>query len=180
MPLDTYAEYSLARVAVGNIIQFGGVRLNYYYDISGYGTCLVTPHSISLPSATVQDGIMTLAGGRTYSPWSAAGKRAPVTYPRYTQQYMFRGTADACLRVYADLLAMVGQTNALLFTYGRVTSGAMNDYTYAHFNGKACQAMLLTVTAQMDRDLQTRLTPLHKTNFIVTAGWQQVGDFTPT
>lgn len=180
MTPETYAEYSLQRVAVGNIIKFGPLYLNYYHNIGSYGACLITPLSIAMPSATVQDGILTLAGGRVYSPWSAAGKRAPVSYPRYAQQFMFRGDTDACLRIYADFLTLAGHTNELLFSYGRVTTGAMNDYTYAHFNGKQCQAMLLQINAPMERDLQTRQSPLKRTHFIVTASWQQVEDFQPT
>ena len=180
MALETYSEYSLQRVAAGNIIQFGSFRLNYYYNMGSFGAVLVSPHSIAMPSATVHDGIMTLAGGRVYSPWSAANKRAPVSYARYAQQFMFRGDADACLRAYEDFLTLAGMTAALLFSHGRVTAGAMSDYTYSHFNGKQCSAMLLQVNAPMERDLQTRLSPLHRTHFIVTATWQQVGDFIPT
>ena len=177
---ETYSDYSLQRVAVGHIIKFGGFNLNYYHSLGSYGAALVSPHTIAMPGATVHDGIMTLAGGRVYSPWSAAARRAPVSYSRYTQQFMFRGNVDACLRLYADLMSMVGLTSSLFFSYGRTLPGAMNDNTYDAFKPKHCNAMLLTTNAPMERDLQVRLSPLHNTHFIVTASWQQVADFEAT
>ena len=58
---QTYSEYSLQYVAGGNITKFGSFNLNYYYSIGDYGACLVAPHTQAMPSATVHDGIMTLA-----------------------------------------------------------------------------------------------------------------------
>lgn len=176
MPDLTFSEYAIARVAVSHINRFGNLYLYYSHNCGDGGTVAITPLSHAMPSANVQDGIMELPGGRVFSPWSQAGKRAPTTYPRYTQQFMFNGNTDAALMVYADFLAYAGLTRQLQFGYGR-TDTANSGYNVNDHGGKYCNAMLLQVTANFDRNLITGQSPLRKTNFIVTATWQQVGEF---
>lgn len=173
----TLREFSIAKVAVSHVNRFGDMLLYYSHNCGTGGTVAITPLSHAMPSASVQDGIMELPGGRVFSPWSLAARRAPTTYPKYTQQFMFNGNTDAALMVYADFLAYVGLTRQLQFGYGR-TGTANTGYNVTDHGGKYCQAMLLQVTANFDRNLITGQTPLRKTNFTVTATWQQVGDFT--
>ena len=178
MALEGVGDYTLRRVALGNISRFGDLRLWYTKTLDDFGTVNITPLSTAFPSATVHDGIMTLPGGRLYSPWSLAGKRAPVTYPRYSQQFIYSGHVDACLRHYGDLLYYVGLTRVLYFSYGRQTYNPNDYHNGDHYGAKQCQAMLISVAAPMERDLNTKLAKL--TSFTVTAVWQQTGDFQAT
>ena len=178
MALEAVGDYTVLRVPLGNISRFGDLRLWYTQTLADFGTVIITPLSTAFPSATVHDGIMTLPGGRLYSPWSLAGKRAPVTYPRYSQQFVYRGHTDACLRHYGDLLYYAGLTRVLYFSYGRQTYDPNDYHDGDDYGAKHCQAMLLSVTAPMEHDLNTKSSRL--THFIVTAVWQQVGDFQAT
>lgn len=177
MALESYGDYAIGRIAAGYIRRFGDLDIVTTQTRAGFGTVKVDVLSSSIPAATVHDGIMTLPGGRVYSPWSLANKRAPVSYPQYTQQLMYRGDADACLWRYQELLYLAGMTKSLHFTFGRRFYNGAEYYNYDHYNTKYCPAMLISVSMTVAHDAQTKLIPLHKTHFTATAVWRQVGDF---
>lgn len=179
MALESYADYALLRIAGGYIRRFGGLDLETAQTLAGFGSVVTNVLSVAIPAATVHDGMMTLPGGRLFSPWSQAGKRAPVTYPRYSVTIMYRGHVDACIRRYTELLYLAGMTAALYFTYGRRHIGT-NYYDYDHYGAKHCQAMLVSLSATADHVLITGATPLITTHFTATAVFQQVGDFANT
>jgi len=175
--LESYSEYAIKRIAAGYVKRFGELDIVTSQTRAGFGTVEVDVISSAVPSATVHSGIMQLPGGRTYSPWSKMGKRAPVFYPRYTQQLLYRGHADACLWRYQELLFLAGMTAALHFSFGRRFYNGAEYYNYDHYGAKYCLAMLESVSMTVDRDAQTKFLPLHKTHFTATAVWQQVEDF---
>ena len=171
MPDQNYAGFIRRHVATGYIKKFAGYQFNTEDFVTGYGTCRRRVLSMSIPGVTVHDGLMELPGGRIFSPWATVGVRAPFSYPKFALQIEYYGDVQACLLAHSQLQIMVGMTLPLVFTYGQRTADAYD------WGDKQCPAMLLAAPVTFEQDLTIVAPPRKTTRFIVTATWQQVGEF---
>lgn len=174
-------QFAVERIALSHIQSFGDANLGYcYFDYSyTYPSGLLSGQSVTVqilsPTVTtggVVHGIVDLPGGGVFSPWSTAGDRAPVTYPTYTQRIRYVGDIRPVMAEYEKLMRAVGVTSDLFFAFGRLSGGSMWE--------KHCQAMLMPVSAVVDRTLDFVANPTAKTWIEFTVSFRQVGDFVAT
>jgi hypothetical protein len=170
-------QFALDNIAVGVITSFGASAIGlvelrntvtYASGTMSGQSVTVRPLTISINSAGVQNGIMTLPGGRVYSPWSLAGQRAPTTFPIYTQRILYFGHVRPVQLEYRKLLQLVGVSSNLNFEYGRAKFDSF-------FAAKTCRAMLLPITSIAERVMYPIDGP--RTWVEITASWQQVQAF---
>lgn len=177
----TYSEYvdsMIAESTAGYIVSFNvGTVGAIPFDsevTDGALSVVVKPGPLTYGS-TAMAGISVLPGGRVFSPFSRANKRAPVPYSSYTQTIIYVGHIAHVMRQYQRLLALVGGTGRLTFSFGRTTSGTI---TMTSSGQKWCNAILTSVSILPgDLPLDVDLHP-KKTARQVSATWQQVGGFT--
>ena len=170
-------SFSVYRLALGHIQQFGTYQLgyvyfNYTYTYSGGvmngQSVRVRPVSTSVVTGDARHGITELPGGGVFNPWGTAGERAPVGFPTYSQRLIYNGNVLAVEREYEKLMRMVGVTANLSFSYGLRLSGDYDD--------KSCPAVLMPVGAVAERVLAPASSPAQSW-IEFTAVWRQVGEF---
>lgn len=173
-------QFAVARLALSHIQSFGDSVLGYcYFDYSyTYNVAPIAGQSVTVqiisPTVTtggVIHGITDLPGGGRFSPWSAAGQRAPVTYPTYSQRVRYVGDIRPVMLEYEKLMRVVGVTSNLQFAYGRLPGGGLWE--------KYCPAMLMPLAAVVDRTLDFVANPTAKTWLEFTVNFEQIGDFKP-
>lgn len=130
----------------------------------------VRPVGKVISSSDVNSGIQKRTSGRKFNPWGLAGKRAPTSYPLHTQTIRYTGHSELVQQYYSALLARVGMTGDLTFTYGLIEGDT--------YGPKKCQAMLLPVSGASELTLQIGVGALTTIEFSVT--WEQTGPFTWT
>lgn len=171
-------QFSAERLALSHIQSFGNSTTGVCeFDYTRtYSSGILTGKSVTVqiisPTVTtggVTNGIVDLPGGGVFSPWSAAGERAPVSYPTYSQRIRYVGDIRAVMGEYEMLMRLVGVTSDLQFAFGRLRGGSMWE--------KSCQAMLLPVGAVVDRTLDFVANPAAKTWIEFAVNFRQVGDF---
>lgn len=167
---DTYASGPITGFGDEPLaICYFNYTLTYYASPFTGQSVTTTPLSLTIPSARVYPGIMTLPGGAIYSPWSLAKNRAPTSFPVWTQRILYKGHARAVQQELRKLLGLVGVTSVLRFANGRVKAdGSVTP--------KDCLAMLLPINGTMERVI-THASPSPFTWLEVTASWQQTGKF---
>jgi hypothetical protein len=174
--LSAYADRKLV---TGIILSFRTPALgscefnNYYYqyDIGGLNGqwVRVKPVGVLVQSQAIHGTpYFLLPGGRVFSPWSEAGERAPTTPPIHTQRIRYTGNVSPVQIEISKLQRFVGVTANLYFSFGRYPDG---NYSY-----KACQAMLLPF-AEMAEYMWDEDNDHSLTTIIITAQWQQLGEF---
>lgn len=172
------SAFGFNKLAVGIITSFGATAIglcefqySYTYPsgtMSGQSVT-VKPITITVNSPPVDDGVITLPGGRVYSPWTEAGTRAPTGFATYTQRILYYGHVRPVQIEYRKLLALVGVTSFLNFEYGRAQ-------TDVFFSAKQCHAMLMPITGIAERVMYPVNAP--RTWVEITATWKQVTAFT--
>lgn len=170
--------FSIERLALSHIQSFGDSTVGvcefdytYTYAVAPISGQSVTAQILS-PTVTtggVVHGAIRLPGGGVFSPWSTAGERAPVDYPVYAQRVRYVGDIRPVMLEYEKLMRLVGVTSSLQFAYGRLPGGGLWE--------KYCSALLMPVSAVVDRTLDFVANPTAKTWIEFTVSFQQVGDF---
>lgn len=177
---DEAIRFAVDRLALSHIQSFGDAVLGYcYFDYSyTHSTGMLAGKQVTVqiisPTVTtggVVSGITELPGGGRFSPWSVAGERSPVTYPVYSQRIRYVGDIRAVMLEYEKLMRVVGVTSNLQFAFGRLPGGDMWE--------KYCLAMLMPVSAVVDRTLDFVVNPTAKTWLEFSVNFEQVGDFLP-
>lgn len=173
---SNYVDWMRDNVATGYISGFSVANLgllNLDTTITAYNgltgqSATMQPKGRLITSSRIADGLVYRADGTVFNPWGLAGERAPAAYPQHTQSFIYTGHAAAVMQQYEFLLGRVGYTGNLYFSYGRVAGNS--------FGAKYCPAMLLTVSTNAERVLNTTSSP--QTILEFTATWQQTGAFT--
>ena len=171
-------QFAIERLALSHIQSFGNSTIGVcYFDYSyTYSVAPISGESVTVqilsPTVTtggVVSGISRLPGGGVFNPWGAAGERAPVDYPMYAQRIRYVGDIRPVMLEYEKLMRLVGVTSTLQFAYGRLSGGGLWE--------KACQALLMPVSAVVNRTLDFVANPNAQTWIEFTVNFQQVGDF---
>lgn len=170
-----YLQFMRDAVAGGFVYAFnyGPIgTISFDTTVTGSGatsgqTTLIQPKGRYIAAPTVIDGLVRRADGAIFNPWGLAGQRAPTAFAAYTQTFMYIGHTALTMQQYEKLMGLVGLTGLIYLSYGRTTGDT--------FSVKACNAMLMTVSAAAERVLEVGSGI--KTFIEFSATWQQTSAF---